>query len=108
MTYGRLSAKVLTEQVDDVVYTVPENCLYAVIDVNIVNDAAESSEVNVAISQSNTVSATDYIEKGVELTANGGVYMRTDLKVSAGERIIINNSKSGAVVRVSGLLITSV
>jgi hypothetical protein len=43
----------------------------------------------------------DYIEYGVSIPPNG-VLIRSDLKCSPGEKIIIHPDNEGVVVRVSG------
>jgi len=109
MPYGRLAVSAPAATTNTVVYTVPSNCLYAEITVNILNTNATTCSCNLAVSTSgtSTPAANEYIEKEAILPASGGVLERTDLVVSPGEKIIIYTALANTVVRVSGKVVAS-
>jgi len=107
MAFGKLASVVLAANTDIVVYTVPDNCLYAEINVNVLNPDAADCTAQLALAATATPAADEYIEKGVILPANGGVLERTDQVVGPGEKIIVRSTNAVTVVRVSGKILTS-
>lgn len=106
MAYGKLGTVVTTANTNHTVYTVPSNCLYAEISINILNRDTTDSIVKLAIGSSATPDAQDYIEDGAIVPGSGGVLERDSLIAGPGELIVVNTSASGSVVRVSGKEIT--
>ncbi len=105
MSYGRLAISEPAAATNTVVYTVPLNCRYADITLNILNPTINDATLEVAIATTDTPGTGEYIEKGTIVPANGGILERADLVCSPGERIIVKNSQASGVVRVSGKLV---
>lgn len=102
MAYGKLAAATLAANTDTVVYTVPDNCLYADLTINILNPDVTDATAQLAIAAADTPAANEYVEKGVVLPANGGILERTNVVASPGERIVVRSTLATTVVRVSG------
>lgn len=107
MSFGRLAVGIPAANTDTVIYTVPDNCTYAELTINILNPDVTDSTVQVALATTNTPAANEYIEKGVILPANGGILERTQLLASPGERIVVRSTLADNVVRVSGKVFTT-
>lgn len=108
MSYGKLGTVVSTASTYHTVYTVPANCLYAELTINMLNPGTTESSIEVALSATGTPTDSEFIEKGAILPGNGGILQITDIVVSPGELIVIKSSTSGCVVRVSGKEITKI
>ena len=102
MAYGRFAVAVLAANTDTVVYTVPDNCLYAELTINVLNPDTVDATAKMAVSAADTPVANEYIENGVILPANGGILERASLIASPGERIVVRSTLATTVVRVSG------
>lgn len=107
MAFGKLASVVLAADTDTVVYTVPDNCLYAEININVLNPDVADCTAKMAIAATATPAADEYIENGIILPANGGILERTDQIVGPGEKIIVRSTNAVTVVRVSGKVLTS-
>lgn len=105
MSYGRLAISQPAAATDTVVYTVPANCRYADITLNILNTTTNDATLELALSAADTPVAGEYIEKGVILPANGGILERAGLLCSPGERIVVKITEANSVVRISGKLV---
>lgn len=105
MSYGRLAISEPAVDTNTIVYTVPANCRYAEITINILNPNINDATVEVAVATTDTAATGEYIEKGVVIPNNGGILERTGLLCSPGERIIVRSNQTSNVVRVSGKLI---
>ena len=103
MSIGRLATGELTvANTDTKVYTVPAAVLFADLDISLLNTNAADATVNVAIAAADVPISAEYIEKGVQVPASGGVLERTALRCSPGERVVVRSSVTGLVVRISG------
>lgn len=101
MANGLFSKQVLTPDSNTVVYTAPNVIDHVEIILNILNPTAEEATLNVAIYSDPSVENEDYVEKGVKIPINGGVYKDDRLIISPGEKLMVNSNKA-CVVRVSG------
>jgi hypothetical protein len=101
--YGKLNSSLLESNVDNEVYGISYTIDLITIDLNILNTSAVAVVVNIALTIGNVdnIPMKDYIEYGVSIPPNG-VLIRSDLKCSPGEKIIIHPDNEGVVVRVSG------
>lgn len=108
MAYGKLASAVLAAATPNTVYTVGANCLYAEVNINIVNSAGSDSALSIALTSAATPAAGDYIENGVVVPANGGTMENTGLILSPGEKIVVQSNISGPVVRISGKEVVAV
>lgn len=104
MSYGRLAISEPVVDTDTIVYTVPTNCRYAELTINILNTTVNDAQVEVAVAATDTPATGEYIEKGAIIPANGGILERSGLLCSPGERIVVKLSQASSVVRVSGKL----
>lgn len=107
MSYGRLGVGVLALNTALTVYTVPVNCLWADITVDILNGQSADATVQLSFGTNSPALPVDYIENGVILPSSGGGYS-TDGCLSPGEKIIVTSNVAGLVVRVSGKEITKI
>lgn len=99
---GRLGvADISTAQTDTVVYTVPAGKRTS-FTIFLCNRTSGTIMVRVAIATSNTPTASEYIEFGSLIPANGGME-RTGFICSAGERVVIWTSEPGISVRINGM-----
>lgn len=106
MASGLLGKAVLVANVPTLVYTVPANVEFVTLNINVVNTSTtpgDTALVKVAVSSLNVPNREDYIEYGVNLTANGGVLERTGVICSANEKIIITSTVANVTVRVNGI-----
>jgi hypothetical protein len=102
MAYGRLGKAALVATTNTTVYTAPSTCKMVKLSLNFLNPNATAATLQAAISTSDTPAATDYIENGVQLPASGGVLNRSDVIIGRDERLVVQSSLAGVVVRVSG------
>lgn len=107
MSFGKLSTTILPANTDTVVYTVPNNCYYALITINVLNTDNNNAIINIAISATDVPTAMEYIEKTAVLPSNGGLLERSEQMCSPGERIVIRSDKANTVVRISGRVISN-
>ena len=105
MSYGRLAISTPAAATDTIVYTVPANCRYAELTLNMLNPGINDATIELAIALTDTPASGEYIEKGAILPANGGILERTGILCSPGERIVVKSSQASNVVRVSGKLV---
>jgi hypothetical protein len=106
MASGRLGVGIPTANTDTLVYTVPSNCQFAKLTINVLNaNTSETASINLAIALTDYTQDNEYIEKGLSIPAKG-ILNITDIVCSRGERIIIKSSLSDTVIRVSGEEIT--
>jgi hypothetical protein len=108
MSFGKLGTAVLTASTDTVIYTVPTNCLYAELDVNVLNPSGSDAAIEVAVATTGTPAAGEYIEKGAIAPSSGGVIQIGGITASPGEKIVVRSAATGTVVRVSGKEVTQV
>ena len=98
MATGVLGRADLTAATDTSVYTVPADT-FAVLTVNITNRNAQDRNVRIAISDSGTPAAADYIEYDTTIIGNG-VIERGGIVMDAGKVLIVrtNSTDVNAVV----------
>jgi len=99
---GRLASQILTASTNTSVYMVPTAARYAVVDINILNTAGSAATANIALSNTSTPTAAEYIENGVGIPATGGVFLREKLYMSPGEYLVVYATQAVAV-RISGI-----
>ena len=102
MSNGRLAVAALTANVNNLIYTVIDNCLYAEINLQLVNTNTVDATLEVALSTTSTPNTEDYIEKGITILADGGTINVNGLILSPGEMIIVKVNQTGINARVSG------
>jgi len=98
MATGVLGRQDLSGGSDTAVYVVPADT-FAVVTVNVTNRNTSSTSVRIAISDSATPAAADYIEYDTELVANGTLE-RGGLVVDAGKNVVVRSS-AGSVSAVA-------
>ena len=102
MAYGKLGLSIPAANTNTVIYTVPSNCIYAELTINILNPDSADITVDVALASSSSPASNEYIEKGTIIPASGGILERTNLICSPGENVVVKSSLATSVVRVSG------
>lgn len=102
MADGKLALAAPAAATNTTVYTVPNNCKYAKIDVNILNPDASDATVELALTTNGTPALNEYIEKGAIVPSGGGSLERINLICSPGEILVVKSSLATTVVRVSG------
>lgn len=85
------------------VYTVPADKQFANVSLNLTNNGGSASAVRVAVSTAASPAAVDYLEYGVSLPANGGSLRRTNMVLSASEKIIVWADSNNVGIRAFGL-----
>ena len=104
MSLNSLLAKsVSVANTDVIAYTVPAGKQFANVSLVLVNTGGSPSSIEVAISEADVPVTADYIEKGTQLAANGGSLRRTNLIMSAGEKIIVKAGMGTVGIRIFGL-----
>jgi len=102
MAFGRFGVVATVANTDTTTYTVPANCSYAEVNIDILNNDPLDASLKVALSTSTTPTATEYIEDGAVVPSSGGILSRTGLVLSPGENVVVNSSLTGTIVRISG------
>ena len=108
MAYGKLGTGVTTANTNLQVYQVPVECVYADINISVVNPGASDSAIEVAVAANTVPTSDEYIEKGAIIPALGGTFNHSGVLASPGERVIVKTVQAGLVVRVDGKEITKV
>lgn len=102
MTFGRLGTGVLALNTALTVYTVPNNCLWAEVTVDILNGQSSDATIQMSFGSSSPALAADYVENGATIPSGGGTLNNTGNFLSPGEKVIVTSNVAGLVVRVSG------
>ena len=102
MAHGRLGVAELAANNPVSIYEVPQNTLYADLNITLLNPSATDAVAAVAVAATASPNANEYIEKGVVIPASGGTVHITGVFVSPGEHIIVSSAVAGVVVRVDG------
>lgn len=103
MSFGKFAATTIaTAGTIQQIHQVVANCIYAEVNINILNSQTTDATIRVAITSAATPAVTDFIEDGVILPALGGTLENVGLILDAGEKIFVQSNKAGVVVRVSG------
>lgn len=103
MAAGRFGTSVLAANTAAVVYTAPLTSYFSEVDISVLNPATTDAVLEVALSTTDTAAEADYIEKGAIAFKAGGVIVRSGVKLSPGERVIVKSNVAGVVVRVAGV-----
>lgn len=90
MATGRLGTADLSAATDTVLYTCPADT-FTVLTCNVCNRGATSANVRVAICDTSTPGADEYIEYDVEVLASG-VLERTGLVLDDGKILVVRSS----------------
>jgi hypothetical protein len=101
MSNGLLGKSMSSNTSNIVLYTVPATAEFATVTVAILNQDTTDRNFDLIIT-SGSPSAVDYIEKTATIPAKG-VYERTCLVLSPGEKIIVYADTNLMSVRVFGL-----
>lgn len=104
MAAGLLGKAALTADTLSVLYTVPTEVVYADISFLCLNPTGTPAQLEVYVGPSAAGGASeDYIEKGIQIPANGGVLERSNVLCNPGEKVVFKVSQSGVTVRVMGV-----
>lgn len=107
MANGIIGSLVLPDAALNLVATVSSACLYAEIEIDVLNPTGADITCNIAISDSGAAAApADYIEKGGIAPASGGQIQHTNKTVAPGSKIYVQGSALGLVAQVRGKTIT--
>jgi len=90
MATGILGTADLAAATDTTIYTVPANT-FGVVTVSLCNRGATSATVRIAVANSGTPSAAEYIEFDSELLAKG-VLERTGIVLQAGKVLVVRSN----------------
>ena len=101
MATGRLGASDISATTNTTVYTCPAD-IYAVIAVNICNRGASTAAIRIAVADTDTPSAAEYIEYDADIFASN-VLERTGIVLSQGQRIVVYSSQADVSAVVVGL-----
>lgn len=106
--FGRFAADVLDANVSVNMFTVPDACYGAIVNINLVNPHETNDAVIELAYSMNAVGPDneDYIEKGAVIPAMGGVLERQKQFLSPGECVFVKSNIAGVTVRIEGKLIT--
>lgn len=101
MATGRLGAADVSATTNTTVYTCPTDT-YAVVAVNICNRGANTTALRMAVADTDTPSAAEFIEYDTNIFANN-VLERTGIVLSAGQRIVVYSSQANISAVVVGI-----
>lgn len=85
------------------VYTVPSDKQFANLSLNLTNNGTSASTVRVAVTTAASPGTVDYLEYGVSLPANGGSLRRTNMVLSASEKVVVWSDSNNIGIRAFGL-----
>lgn len=98
---GLLGKAALAADTDTLIYTVPADTV-TTLSVLIVNRGTDAAKFRVAITDQVSPVDADYIEFDAVLPPTGGVFERTGLVCSAGEKVYVRSSSADCSVRLNG------
>ena len=101
MASGRLGTANLTAATNTSVYTVPADT-FTVATISICNRGNQAITVQMAVADSATPNASEYIEYDTQLVASG-VLERTGVVVGAGQKIVVRSSTGSVNAVVYGI-----
>ena len=101
MATGKLGANDVSATTNTTVYTCPAST-YAVASINICNRGTSTAEVRIAIADSGTPGAAEYIEYDTSVFSKN-VLERTGLVLAAGQNIVVYSSAASVSAVVMGI-----
>lgn len=104
MANGLMGSLALPDSNMNLIATVTQNCLYAEIDILVMNGTGTDASVQIAITPNSSVSPAPehFIENGGVARSGGGSIEHTKRIVSAGSKIFAK-AAANVVVNVSGV-----
>lgn len=103
MANGLLGKTLTAAGTNVLLCTIPSGVEYTTLNVMAVNEGNEYAEFYMAITDQETPSAVDYVEYGAVLPSKGGIYERTAIVASPGEKIFVRSDCSSIAVRANGI-----
>ena len=101
MATGKLGANDLSATTNTTVYTCPADT-YAVVAINICNRGANATAVRIAVADSDTPGAAEYIEYDSEIFSKN-VLERTCLVLAATQRLVVYSTQASVSAVVVGI-----
>jgi hypothetical protein len=101
MATGKLGANDLSATTNTTVYTCPADT-YAVVAINICNRGANATAVRIAVADSDTPGAAEYIEYDSEIFSKN-VLERTGLVLAATQRLVVYSTQASVSAVVVGI-----
>ena len=93
-------ASIAAANTNQTIYTVPGSTT-ATVNINLLNKAASTCSVRVAISAADTPTDAEYIEYGTVLPANG-VLERNGIALNAAKKVVVHSTSTDVNVFVHG------
>lgn len=101
MATGKLGANDLSATTNTTVYTCPADT-YAVVAINICNRGANATAVRIAIADSDTPGAAEYIEYDSQIFSKN-VLERTGIVLAATQRLVVYSTQASVSAVVVGI-----
>lgn len=101
MATGKLGANDLSATTNTTVYTCPADT-YAVVAINICNRGSNATAVRIAVADSDTPGAAEYIEYDSEIFSKN-VLERTGLVLAATQRLVVYSTEASVSAVVVGI-----
>lgn len=101
MANGRLGTADLSANTNETVYQVPDG-FYTVATVNVCNRGANTADVRIAVSTTETPGNAEYIEYDVQL-APKGVLERTGIVIEGNAYVVVRSSQANVNVVAYGI-----
>lgn len=100
MASGKLAAAAIPATTQTNVVTIPD-CIYSEVDIDLVNTSASAVTVKIYLTTAASPVLADAISYGDVIPANGGLFNKSGIKASPGEKIFIEPSGTGIVARIT-------
>lgn len=101
MATGKLGANDLSATTNTTIYTCPADT-YAVVAINICNRGANATAVRIAIADSDTPGAAEYIEYDSQIFSKN-VLERTGIVLAATQRLVVYSTEASVSAVVVGI-----
>lgn len=101
MASGILGQSAPSAATNTTVYTVP-SAKVATFNVNLVNRGTAVATIRIAVSATGTPGATEWIEYGAQLLANGGILERTGIVAQATKNVVVYSDVANVTASVYG------